>query len=80
MAGRTGKRKGSAPDDPLDRLDAARIRREAAEAEETALVLAARESGHTWSAIGALYGLTKQGAQQRFRAEREHGDKAKAAG
>ena len=77
MAGRTGKRKGS-PDDPLDRLDAARIRREAAEADEAALVLAARESGHTWSEIGSLYGLTKQGAQQRFRAGRDQVDKAKA--
>jgi hypothetical protein len=42
--------------------------REAAEALEAAQVRAARKADATWNEIGALYGLTKQGAQQRFRA------------
>jgi len=53
--------------DPLSALDAARSVREAAEHLEAAAIRAARKSGATWSAIGELYGLTKQGAQQRFR-------------
>jgi hypothetical protein len=53
--------------DPLDRLDAARRLREAAEEAESFAVEAARDNGATWTEIGALYGLTKQGAQQRFR-------------
>ena len=53
--------------DPLARLDAARALREAAEELEASAIRNARRSGATWSAIGALYGLTKQGAQQRFR-------------
>ena len=28
---------------------------------------ASRVAGRTWTEIGALYALTKQGAQQRFR-------------
>ena len=36
---------------------------------------AARKAGATWIEIGACYGLTKQGAQQRFRAVRNK-DKA----
>lgn len=28
----------------------------------------AREAGLSWTKIGAVYGLTKQGAQQRFKA------------
>ncbi|MCV7108085.1 hypothetical protein [Mycolicibacterium chitae] len=55
--------------DPLSRLDAARQIRELAEALELAQVRAAREHGTSWSKIGATYGLTKQGAQQRFRAD-----------
>ena len=35
-----------------------------------AQVEAARKAGATWIEIGACYGLTKQGAQQRFRAAR----------
>jgi hypothetical protein len=35
---------------------------------EAAQVEAARKAGATWIEIGACYGLTKQGAQQRFRA------------
>ena len=63
-------------DGPMRRLDAARRLREAAEELETAQVEAARKAGATWLEIGACYGLTKQGAQQRFRAVR---DQAKAA-
>jgi hypothetical protein len=53
--------------EPMSRLDAARVLREAAEELETAQVAAARKAGATWIEIGACYGLTKQGAQQRFR-------------
>jgi hypothetical protein len=61
---------------PISRLDAARRLREAAEELEAAEVEAARKAGATWIEIGACYGLTKQGAQQSFRAARNH---AKAA-
>ena len=57
-------------DEPLSRLEAARRLREAAEELEAAQVEAARKAGATWNEIGACYGLTKQGAQQRFRAAR----------
>jgi hypothetical protein len=57
-------------DGPVSRLDAARRLREAAEELEAAQVEAARKAGATWIEIGACYGLTKQGAQQRFRAAR----------
>ena len=53
--------------DPLARLDAVRRAREALDKLETESVVQARKAGLTWGAIGALYGLTKQGAQQRFR-------------
>jgi hypothetical protein len=59
-----------AADGPISRLDAARRLREAAEELEAAQVEAARKAGATWNEIGACYGLTKQGAQQRFRAPR----------
>jgi hypothetical protein len=59
-----------AADKPMSRLDAARRLREAAEELEAAQVDAARKAGATWNEIGAHYGLTKQGAQQRFRAVR----------
>ena len=62
-------------DQPMSRLEAARSLREAAEELEAAQVAAARKAGATWIEIGACYGLTKQGAQQRFRAVR---DQAKA--
>jgi hypothetical protein len=55
-------------DGPMSRLQAARRLREAAEELEAAQVEAARKAGATWGEIGACYGLTKQGAQQRFRA------------
>ncbi|MGT2424823.1 hypothetical protein [Amnibacterium kyonggiense] len=54
--------------DPLRRLDAVRVAREELEALEADAVRSARHEGATWKAIGALYGLSKQGAQQRFRA------------
>ncbi len=60
--------------EPLERVDAMRRLRELAEAIEHDLVRDARAAGLSWSRIGALYGLTKQGAQQRFRAA---GGKAK---
>jgi hypothetical protein len=53
---------------PLEQLDAARRVREAADALEQESVLTARESGCTWTEIATVYGLTKQAAQQRFRA------------
>ena len=59
-----------ASDGPIIRLEAARRLREAAEELEAAQVEAARKAGATWNEIGACYGLTKQGAQQRFRAAR----------
>jgi molybdenum cofactor biosynthesis enzyme len=65
-------------DDAISRLDAARQLREAAEEVEAAQVAAARKAGVTWIEIGACYGLTKQGAQQRFRAIRNQA-KADAA-
>jgi hypothetical protein len=57
-------------DGPMSRLDAARRLREAAEDLEATQIEAARKAGATWNEIGACYGLTKQGAQQRFRAAR----------
>src|SRR6202044_364647 len=48
--------------------------REAAEELEAAQVEAARKAGATWLEIGACYGLTKQGAQQRFRAARKQAE------
>jgi hypothetical protein len=68
-----------AADGQMSRLDAARRLREAAEELEAAEIEAARKTGATWKEIGACYGLTKQGAQQRFRAARgrattEHAD------
>ena len=64
---------------PMDRLEAARRLREAAEELEAAQVEAARKAGATWIEIGACYGLTKQGAQQRFRAARNQAKPAVAA-
>jgi hypothetical protein len=53
--------------DPLERLDAVRQAREALESLEAQTVTEARSVGATWSEIGALYGVSKQAAQQRFR-------------
>jgi hypothetical protein len=66
-------------DRPMSRLDAARRLREAAEELEAAQVEAARKAGATWIEIGACYGLTKQGAQQRFRAARNQAKTLTAA-
>ncbi|MGC5617346.1 hypothetical protein [Georgenia sp. Z1491] len=52
--------------EPLEVLDGARRLRETAEAIESDAVRAARSAKVSWSKIGAVYGLTKQGAQQRF--------------
>ena len=68
-----------AADGPMSRLEAARRLREAAEELEAAQVEAARKAGATWIDIGACYGLTKQGAQQRFRATRNQAKAASAA-
>ena len=54
--------------DLLTRLDAVRVAREALEGLEVETARQARESGVTWSQIGNLYGVSKQAAQQRFRA------------
>jgi hypothetical protein len=59
-----------AAEGPISRLQAVRRLREAAEELEAAQVQAARKAGVTWIEIGACYGLTKQGAQQRFRGTR----------
>jgi hypothetical protein len=66
-------------DGPISRLEAARRLREAAEELEAAQVEAARKAGATWNEIGACYGLTKQGAQQRFRAARDQAQAVSAA-
>jgi len=68
-----------AADGPISRLEAARRLREAAEELEAAQVEAARRAGATWNQIGACYGLTKQGAQQRFRASRRQARAGTAA-
>ncbi len=68
-----------AADGPIGRLGAARRLREAAEELEAAQVEAARKAGATWNEIGACYGLTKQGAQQRFRAARNQAKPVTAA-
>ncbi|MET0864248.1 MAG: hypothetical protein ABWZ98_07920 [Nakamurella sp.] len=56
--------------DPLGRLDAVRRCISQLEELEAATVADARAAGVTWIQIGALYGLSKQGAQQRFRRPR----------
>jgi hypothetical protein len=53
--------------DPLARLAEVRGARKALEALEAQTVSEARASGATWGEIGALYGISKQAAQQRFR-------------
>lgn len=56
----------SAPDE-LAALTAARALREAADELEITAVAEVRRHNGTWTQIGAVYGTTKQGAQQRFR-------------
>jgi hypothetical protein len=57
-------------DDPIARLDATRAAREELERREQEAVADCRAAGHTWTDIGARYGLSRQGAQQRFRRPR----------
>jgi hypothetical protein len=64
------RRDPAQPSDPGVWAAAVRSRTAAVQVE------AARKAGATWIEIGACYGLTKQGAQQRFRAAR---NQAKAA-
>jgi len=68
---------------PISRLEAARRLREAAgeaaEELEAAEAETARKAGGTWTEIGACYGPSKQGAQQRFRAARTRAEGATAA-
>jgi len=52
--------------DILDWVATARQQAGAAEANLAAAVTRARQSGASWSAIGAQIGLSRQGAQQRF--------------
>ncbi|MEO5831980.1 MAG: helix-turn-helix domain-containing protein [Nakamurella sp.] len=61
-------------DDPITRLDATRAAREELERRERDAVADCRDAGHTWTDIGARYGLTRQGAQQRFRRHHRKSD------
>jgi hypothetical protein len=54
------------PIDLLDWVTWAQDRLRTAEAELAAAVTRARQTGQTWTAIGASLGITRQGAQQRF--------------
>ena len=56
--------------DPLARLAVVRHALGTLERLETEAVVELRRAEVTWTTIGKLYGLTKQGAQQRFRAVR----------
>lgn len=62
--------------DPEEALRLVRVLREAAESLELELVRNARARKVSWSRIGAVYGLTKQGAQQRFRGDAQAPAKA----
>ena len=59
---------------PLPRLAAARNVRRLAEVLELQAIAEARQERVSWAKIGAIYELTKQGAQQRF------GDRLPAVG
>jgi hypothetical protein len=56
--------------DALEQLDLVRQAREALDLLEQSHVETARKAGYTWTDIGDLYGMSKQGAQQRFRGDR----------
>lgn len=60
--------------DTLSALAAARHVREAAELLEREAIGTARSEGISWAKIGGVYGLTKQGAQQRFKARPNEAD------
>lgn len=71
-------------DSPLGHVEASRLVRELADRLETTVIREAREAKLSWAKIGASYGLTKQGAQQRFAAQiaaldRETGDSPASA-
>jgi hypothetical protein len=66
--------------DPLARLAEVRGARKALEALESRTVGEARAAGATWSAIGSLYGISKQAAQQRFGQGDGRAGKGKAKG
>jgi hypothetical protein len=55
-----------APAGVLDWIGQAHARLGAAEAELAAAVTRARQHGHSWAAIAARAGITRQAAQQRF--------------
>ncbi|PFG18733.1 hypothetical protein [Serinibacter salmoneus] len=57
----------SAVEDPLERLTRVRLARQRMEELELEQIRSLREAGTPWRTIGAQYGLTKQGAQQRFK-------------
>lgn len=63
---------------PLAAVERVRVARERAEALEAAVLAGARAERVSWAKIGAVYGLTKQGAQQRF-GEKPRGAGAEAA-
>lgn len=52
--------------DPLQGVELARRIAELATELEQRTVRSARQQGASWSRIGAVFGLSKQGAQQRF--------------
>jgi len=52
--------------EPLNRIAAAFCRSVAAEAELAEAVEAARAEGHSWAAVAAMLGVSKQTAQARF--------------
>lgn len=62
--------------DPVEKLKWCQRIREAAEDLETQAIEEAREHGTTWRDIGASYGLSKQGAQQRFKFAERHSPKS----
>jgi hypothetical protein len=55
-----------APADLLEWISQAHGRMLAAEAEVAAAAVRARQHGHSWAAIAARLGITRQAAQQRF--------------
>jgi len=52
--------------EPLRRVAEASHQQVEAEAKVTEAIKAAREAGFSWSAIGMMFGVSKQTAQQRF--------------
>jgi len=55
------------PDDALAQLRLAGVALDAAHDGLETAVGYARDCGYSWSAIGAVLGITRQGAEQRFR-------------